>query len=75
MVVTIRKYKQDDIKDMVRIWNEIVEEGIHRHTVGWLRIRKAKYMDCIFFIPIMLADVVIYVMQATLLVLIREECI
>lgn len=28
MVVTIRKYKQDDIKDMVRIWNEIVEEGI-----------------------------------------------
>ena len=28
MVVTIRKYKQDDMKDMVRIWNEIVEEGI-----------------------------------------------
>ena len=28
MVVTIRKYKQDDIKDMVQIWNEIVEEGI-----------------------------------------------
>ena len=28
MVGTIRKYKQDDIKDMVRIWNEIVEEGI-----------------------------------------------
>ena len=28
MIVTIRKYKQDDIKDMVRIWNEIVEEGI-----------------------------------------------
>ena len=28
MVVAIRKYKQDDMKDMVRIWNEIVEEGI-----------------------------------------------
>ena len=28
MVFSIRKYKQDDIKDMVRIWNEIVEEGI-----------------------------------------------
>ena len=28
MVVTIRKYKQDGIKVMVRIWNEIVEEDI-----------------------------------------------
>lgn len=36
---------------------------ILRHTVGWQRIRKAGYMDCIFFTPIMLADVVIYVMQ------------
>ncbi len=28
MDVSIRKYKQDDIKDMVRIWNEVVREGI-----------------------------------------------
>ena len=28
MVVSIRKYRQDDIKDLVRIWNEVVEEGI-----------------------------------------------
>lgn len=28
MVVSIRKYKQDDIQEMVRIWNEVVEEGI-----------------------------------------------
>lgn len=28
MVVSIRKYEHGDIKDMVRIWNEVVEEGI-----------------------------------------------
>ena len=28
MVVSIRKYKPEDIIDMIRIWNEIVEEGI-----------------------------------------------
>ena len=28
MVVSIRKYREDDIKDMVQIWNGIVEEGI-----------------------------------------------
>ena len=28
MDVSIRKYEHGDIKDMVRIWNEVVEEGI-----------------------------------------------
>ena len=28
MVVSIRKYKRDDIKDMVQIWNEVIEEGV-----------------------------------------------
>ena len=28
MEVVIRKYKPDDINDMVRIWNEVVEEGV-----------------------------------------------
>lgn len=28
MVVSIRKYREDDIKNMVQIWNGIVEEGI-----------------------------------------------
>ncbi|MGN0341879.1 MAG: GNAT family N-acetyltransferase [Roseburia sp.] len=28
MEVSIRKYRQDDVKEMVRIWNQVVEEGI-----------------------------------------------
>lgn len=28
MQVSIRKYKDSDIRDMVRIWNEVIEEGI-----------------------------------------------
>lgn len=28
MEIFIRKYQSSDIKDMIRIWNEIVEEGI-----------------------------------------------
>lgn len=27
MVVSVRQYKQEDIKDMIRIWNEVVQEG------------------------------------------------
>ena len=26
--MTIRKYSSDDLKQMISIWNEIVEEGI-----------------------------------------------
>lgn len=28
MDVTIRRYKEEDRKDMIRIWNDVVEEGI-----------------------------------------------
>lgn len=28
MKVTVRKYKESDIEDMIRIWNEVVEDGI-----------------------------------------------
>lgn len=81
MEVFIRKYKSSDIKDMVSIWNEVVEEGVAfpqedflnedtgrdflmpRHTVEWHRMRKERYLDCIFFIRIMLADVVTYATQ------------
>lgn len=26
--LSIRKYTKEDIKEMIRIWNEVVEEGI-----------------------------------------------
>lgn len=28
MEISIRKYRQDDIKDMVKLWNEVVKEGV-----------------------------------------------
>lgn len=28
MGITVRKYEPDDLSDMIRIWNEIVEEGV-----------------------------------------------
>lgn len=28
MGITVRKYEPDDLADMIRIWNEVVEEGV-----------------------------------------------
>ncbi|HNX15667.1 MAG TPA: GNAT family N-acetyltransferase, partial [Oscillospiraceae bacterium] len=28
MDVIVRKYREDDIPEMIRIWNEVIEEGI-----------------------------------------------
>ena len=26
--MNIREYKEEDMKDLIRIWNEVVEEGV-----------------------------------------------
>lgn len=28
MNIEIREYTQDDVKDMIEIWNEVVEDGV-----------------------------------------------
>ncbi|MBQ6544205.1 MAG: GNAT family N-acetyltransferase [Lachnospiraceae bacterium] len=28
MKITVRQYKQEDLDDLIRIWNEVVEEGV-----------------------------------------------
>ena len=28
MEITVRQYKQEDLDDLIRIWNEVVEEGV-----------------------------------------------
>lgn len=28
MNIEIREYTQDDVKDMIDIWNEVVEDGV-----------------------------------------------
>ena len=72
----IRQYKQSDMPEMIRIWNEVVEEGIafpqeecldlesgaHQFLrVGDMRERS---LGCTSFIPTMSEDVDISAMPA-----------
>ena len=55
MNVTVRKYEEKDLPDLIRIWNEVVEDGV----------RKAeKFTDFTFFIRIISEDAVISVTPA-----------
>ena len=90
MVVSIRKYKPEDIIDMIRIWKKKVLRFhkrsflmrippryflIRRPTAEWRRMPTAKYMDCIFSIQTMLAGAVISATQAMPSVPSRADCI
>lgn len=34
--VIVRAYKKEDIADMVRIWNQVVDEGVAFHSLIFL---------------------------------------
>ena len=42
MNIEIRAYREDDLPEMIRIWNEIVEEGIAFPQKELLDIRTGK---------------------------------
>ena len=54
MNIIIGEYRADDVSEMNRIWNEVVEDGV--------AFPQEEYMDFIFSILIILADVDISVM-------------
>lgn len=45
MQVSIRKYKDEDIKDMVRIWNEVIEEVLLFHRKNFSMKIQEKYFS------------------------------
>ena len=65
--IIIRQYKKEDVKSMVPIWNQVVEEGVAfpqletLSTAGFLRgrvivvsqrMRQEELSECIYCIPI-----------------------
>lgn len=42
MGITVRKFREKDIPDMVRIWNEVVEEGVAFPQVEYLTLETGK---------------------------------
>lgn len=66
MNIIIREYRADDVSEMNRIWNEVVEDGV--------AFPQEEYMDFIFSILIILADVDISVMPVMQSAEIREDC-
>ena len=70
----VRKYYENDLPEMIRIWNEVVEEGIAFPQEELLGMesgaeffaslkRTDRYLDYISCIRIMSADAAISVMQ------------
>ena len=79
MDIKIRQYAEEDVKETIAIWNEVVKEGIafpqketlteskSRHLRGSLMTkRKKKLSECTFCIRIISEDAVTYVMQVML---------
>ena len=78
MDIKVRKFEGNDIKSMIDIWNEVVEEGIafpqldslnektglEFFSSQWLLMRTMKFWDFTYFILIMSADAVTYQMRA-----------
>lgn len=42
MEITVRKFQEKDIPDMVRIWNEVVEEGVAFPQTEYLALETGK---------------------------------
>ncbi len=73
MNIIVRQYNEADLSEMIKIWNEVVEDGIafpqeEILNALLLLIRKMEtFMVCISCILIMWAGAVISAMQAMLL--------
>ena len=79
-MIEIRKFEPDDTDAAVKIWNEVVDDGIafpqlkNKHIPGSLLILiQMKLSDFIFYIQIMLEDAAISVMQVMRSLLLTEE--
>ena len=45
MNVTVRKYEEKDLPDLIRIWNEVVEDGVASVSYTHLDVYKRQAMD------------------------------
>ena len=41
MNITVRKYEEKDLPDLIRIWNEVVEDGVAFPQEEYLKDRKS----------------------------------
>ena len=86
-MIEIRKFEPDDTDAAVKIWNEVVDDGVafpqlddldHESGLAFLPgslliLIQMKLSDFIFYIQIMLEDAAISVMQVMRSLLLTEE--
>ena len=64
MNITVRGYKEEDLCDMITIWNEVVEEGnAFRPTVRLRSMKMTGFSGFIFFTRTMSVGAVTYLTQ------------